>query len=102
MRLDALRPGQHARVVRVDFPDKVMDLVPPWLPQRLGVIGFVPGQSVYVLQRGWGAHSPLAVLIDQHTLWALRPLEAHCVVVEMTVPTIHTQFSRTETPVMSP
>jgi Fe2+ transport system protein FeoA len=85
MYLDELRPGQQALVVYVDLPDaaqqEAQTRLPLWLPQRLETLGFIPGQQVQVIQRGWGRSGLLAVLLEGHTLWALRPAEAHCIQV---------------------
>jgi Fe2+ transport system protein FeoA len=85
MYLDELRPGQRAWVICIDLPDgaqqETHSRVPLWLPQRLETLGFIPGKEVQVIQRGWGHQGLLAVLLEGHTLWALRSAEAHCIQV---------------------
>ncbi|MBL8349438.1 MAG: ferrous iron transport protein A [Burkholderiaceae bacterium] len=49
--------------------------------RRLGELGFLPGESVQVLQRGPGGREPLAVLVGD-TVFALRLVEARCIIVE--------------------
>ncbi len=49
--------------------------------QRLGELGFIPGEPVHVLRRGPGGREPLAVQVGD-TLFALRLLEAQCIQVE--------------------
>jgi Fe2+ transport system protein FeoA len=52
------------------------------LLRRLAEIGFVAGEPVQVLRRGPGGREPLAVQIGD-TLFALRALEARCVLVQV-------------------
>ncbi|MBI5256495.1 MAG: ferrous iron transport protein A [Burkholderiales bacterium] len=57
--------------------------VPPLQPahlQRLGELGFLPGEPVRLVRRGPGGREPLAVLVGE-TLLALRWLEASCIEV---------------------
>lgn len=51
--------------------------------QRLGELGFLPGEPVQVLRRGPGGREPLAVLVGD-TLIALRLAEARCIAVQAT------------------
>ncbi len=48
------------------------------LPQRLEELGFLPGERVMVLTRGWPGGDPLAVRVG-HSSYALRRAEAACV-----------------------
>ncbi len=48
--------------------------------QRLGELGFLPGEPVQLIRRGPGGREPLAVLVGD-TMLALRLLEARCVEV---------------------
>jgi ferrous iron transport protein A len=50
---------------------------------RLGELGFLPGEQVQLLRRGPGGREPLAVQVGE-TLFALRLVEAQC--VEVSVP----------------
>ena len=50
--------------------------------QRLGELGFIPGEPVQMLRRGPGGREPLAVQIGD-TQFALRLLEAQCVEVQV-------------------
>jgi ferrous iron transport protein A len=54
--------------------------VPKELPKRLAELGFLPGERVRVLGRGWFSREPLAVRIGTGT-FALRLYEAACVQV---------------------
>ena len=47
---------------------------------RLGELGFLPGEQVQLLRRGPGGREPLAVQVGE-TLFALRLVEAQCVEV---------------------
>lgn len=49
--------------------------------QRLGEIGFIPGEPLQLLRRGPGGREPIAVLIGE-TMFALRLVEAQCVQVQ--------------------
>ena len=48
--------------------------------QRLGALGFLPGEPVQVLRRGPGGREPLAVQVGS-SLFALRLAEARCIAV---------------------
>ena len=48
--------------------------------ERLGELGFIPGEPVQLLQRGPGGREPLAVVVGE-TMFALRWLEAECIEV---------------------
>ncbi|HSW07539.1 FeoA family protein [Aquabacterium sp.] len=48
--------------------------------QRLGELGFLPGEPVQLIRRGPGGREPLAVLVGE-TMLALRLAEARCVEV---------------------
>ncbi len=50
--------------------------------QRLGELGFIPGEPVQMLRRGPGGREPLAVQIGD-TQFALRLIEAACIEVEV-------------------
>jgi ferrous iron transport protein A len=47
-------------------------------PQRLEELGFLPGERVMVLTRGWPGGDPVAVRVG-HSAFALRRAEAACV-----------------------
>ena len=49
--------------------------------QRLGEIGFIPGEPLQLLRRGPGGREPIAVLIGE-TMFALRLIEAQCIQVQ--------------------
>ena len=48
--------------------------------QRLGELGFIPGEPLQILHRGPGGREPLAVVVGE-TMFALRWLEAECIEV---------------------
>ena len=56
---------------------------------RLAELGFLPGEPIEVVQRGPGGREPLAVRVGE-TTFALRLLEARCILVEP-----HADTSRT-------
>lgn len=70
-----LPPGVNARVVAVTTADP---RAPAELPRRLAEIGFLPGEIVRVVTRGWLAREPVAVRVGTGT-FALRRFEAACV-----------------------
>jgi ferrous iron transport protein A len=75
--LTDLPAGVSARVVGVaagagDSPQE--------LTRRLAELGFLPGERVRVVARGWLAREPLAVRVGTGT-FALRRFEAACVSV---------------------
>jgi ferrous iron transport protein A len=72
-----LPDGAHATVLAVRGQGSVLDARQL---QRLGELGFLPGEPVQVLRRGPGGREPLAVLVGD-TLFALRLVEARCVAV---------------------
>lgn len=60
-------------VHRVAYPQGQDD----W-PQRLEELGFLPGERVTLLMRGWPGGDPIAVRVG-HSTFALRRAEAACV-----------------------
>ena len=77
VRLCDLPNGASGTVLAVRAADARTDA--PML-QRLGELGFLPGEPVRVLRRGPGGRDPLAVQVGE-TLFALRRLEAQCIEV---------------------
>ena len=51
--------------------------------RRLEALGFIEGEPVQLLRRGPGGREPLAVQVGE-TLFALRLLEANCILVRLT------------------
>jgi ferrous iron transport protein A len=80
MRLNELPTGAHATVVDVRAPSALADAA---MLERLGELGFIPGEPVQLLQRGPGGREPLAVVVGE-TMFALRWLEADCIEVTPT------------------
>jgi ferrous iron transport protein A len=76
-RLDGAATGRECRVVAVD----AMPAGAPEWPQRLGEIGFLPGEHVTVTHRALWGGDPLVVRVGEST-FALRRAEAACVQVE--------------------
>lgn len=78
LRLDMLPKGQSATVVALHTgtDERAQARV-----LRLMEIGFLPGESVRVLARGFPAADPLAVRVGQAT-FALRRHEAALVLVD--------------------
>ena len=79
MRLTDLSTGAHATVLNVtgtsaDTNTATLD--------RLGELGFIPGEPVQLLRRGPGGREPLAVVIGE-TMFALRWIEANCIEVTL-------------------
>ena len=73
----------------LDVPAMVVGLAPASAEldsaalRRLGELGFLPGEPVWLRRRGPGGREPLAVQIGD-ALFALRLVEAHCVHVQPT------------------
>jgi len=76
-RLSDLPDGSSAVVVRVAPASASVEAA---TLHRLEELGFIAGEPVQVLRRGPGGREPIAVLAGD-TLFALRLLEAQCVVV---------------------
>jgi ferrous iron transport protein A len=77
MRLTQLPTGAHATVANVSAQSAHTDGA---TLERLGELGFIPGEPVQLLQRGPGGREPLAVVVGE-TMFALRWLEADCIEV---------------------
>lgn len=77
MRLTHLPTGAHATVTRVSGNSCHAGQA---TLERLGELGFIPGEPVQLVQRGPGGREPLAVLVGE-TMFALRWLEADCIEV---------------------
>lgn len=77
MRLSHLPTGAHAIVKRVSSHS---DHAGETRLERLGELGFIPGEPVQLLHRGPGGREPLAVVVGE-TMFALRWLEADCIEV---------------------
>jgi ferrous iron transport protein A len=73
--LDTLKVGSSATVVDVAVSDKMQAQDGLNLTRRLKEIGFVKGESVRILHRGYFGGEPIAVRIGQST-FALRRFEA--------------------------
>lgn len=78
--LDALPTGRTARVTHVLSPSTDAGAEGVDLTLRLKELGFLPGESVRVLHRGFPGGDPLAVRIGNAT-FALRRHEAALVAV---------------------
>jgi ferrous iron transport protein A len=78
MRLSQLPTGGHATVVRVAANSALTNEA---TLQRLGELGFIPGEPLQILHRGPGGREPLAVVVGE-TMFALRWLEAECIEVK--------------------
>ncbi len=77
MLLSQLPNGAHAIVERVSVgSSEVSDTT----VRRLGELGFIPGEPVYLMCRGPGGREPLAVQVGD-TQFALRLVEAQCIEV---------------------
>lgn len=72
-----MKPGEHATVTGLRARGGTVDAS---VLQRLGELGFLPGEPVRLLRRGPGGREPLAVQVGD-TLFALRLVEADCVEV---------------------
>lgn len=77
LRLDQLADGTEAIVLAIDPGASAADSV--W-PQQLQDLGFVPGERVAVMRRGWPGADPLVVRVGVST-YALRRAEAACIAV---------------------
>jgi ferrous iron transport protein A len=74
-RLPDLATGVLARVVSVGPADAG---APPELSRRLAELGFLPGELVRIVARGFLAREPIAVRVGTGT-FALRLFEAACI-----------------------
>jgi ferrous iron transport protein A len=77
IRLTDLKLGTRARVVSVAAADAA---APVELGRRLAELGFLPGEAVRIVARGFMARAPIAVRIGTGT-FALRLFEAACILV---------------------
>lgn len=77
MRLPDLPSGTVARVVSVEAVDAAAPLE---LARRLSELGFLPGELVRIVGRGFLAREPIAVRVGTGT-FALRLFEADCICV---------------------
>ena len=75
--LHELPDGAQATVARVVDHSPELDAT---MLDRLGEIGFLPGEPLQLLRRGPGGREPIAVRIGD-SLFALRLAEARCVEV---------------------
>ena len=76
--LTDLANGQRGVIVRVQATRPPANEA---TVQRLGELGFLPGEPVRLMRRGPGGREPIAVQVGD-TLFALRHAEACCVEVE--------------------
>lgn len=72
-----LPDGAHATVLQVRGQGSALNARQL---QRLGELGFLPGEPVQVLRRGPGGREPLAVVVGD-TMFGLRLAEARCIAV---------------------
>jgi ferrous iron transport protein A len=70
-----LAPGARARVVSVGAVDAA---APQELSRRLSELGFLPGELVRIVARGFLSREPIAVRVGTGT-FALRRFEAACI-----------------------
>jgi ferrous iron transport protein A len=77
LALSDLPAGVSARVVTVAASSAE---APQELSKRLAELGFLPGETVRIVARGWLAREPLAVRVGTGT-FALRRFEAACICV---------------------
>jgi ferrous iron transport protein A len=75
MRLADLPPGTAARVVSVSAGDGKAQVE---LGRRLAELGFLPGEAIRIIAKGFMARAPIAVRIGTGT-FALRLFEAACI-----------------------
>ncbi len=73
--LDQLRVGDRGLVGNVSQLANAVLHFDPHLARRLMEIGFIPGESLQVLHKGFFGGEPIAVRIGQST-FALRRFEA--------------------------
>lgn len=85
MGSSAFRAGS-LRAAPIGTPCVVRAVVPPEsnpdLKAQLEDIGFLPGEQVLVIVRGFPGADPLAIRVGQAT-FALRAVEAACIEVEV-------------------
>jgi ferrous iron transport protein A len=78
-KLEELATGAVARVVSVAAVDADGSAE---LPRRLAELGFLPGEKVRIVARGFLGREPIAVRIGTGT-FALRLFEAACIRVSL-------------------
>ena len=72
--LTDLAPGTIARVASIEADP----MGAPLIARRLAELGFLPGELVRIVARGFFAREPIAVRIGTGT-FALRRFEAACI-----------------------
>lgn len=82
MKLADLAIGAEARVVSVSAADGSASLE---LGRRLAELGFLPGERLRIVARGFFGKEPIAVRIGTGT-FALRLFEAACIRVALELP----------------
>ena len=75
IELSELGTGARARVVAVA---DALDGLSPGLARRLAELGFLPGELLKIVARGYPGREPIAVRIGTGT-FALRLFEAACI-----------------------
>ena len=75
MTLDQLRVGESGVVGDVNQVNATGSNADPHLARRLMEIGFIPGEHIAVLHKGFFGGEPIAVRIG-HSTFALRRFEA--------------------------
>lgn len=78
MNLEDIAPGVRGRVIRIANPDGARTDI----HGQLEDIGFLPGEQVEVLRKGFLGQGPILVRIGSST-FALRESEARLVEVEI-------------------
>ncbi len=80
--LAALRKGARGVVIRVHDDDQSLgDEAQSTVSRRLLELGFVPGESIEVIEEVWPGGDPMAVRVG-NTTFALRRREAGAVFVD--------------------
>jgi ferrous iron transport protein A len=79
--LTQLATGAPARVLSVSAPESR----PADLSRRLAELGFLPGEKLKIVARGFLGRDPIAVRIGTGT-FALRQFEAECIGVCLETP----------------
>jgi len=80
LSLDQLKVGESGFVGKINQPASATAQSDPQLARRLMEIGFIPGEPVQVLHKGFFGGEPLAVRIG-HSTFALRLFEAALITV---------------------
>jgi len=80
LSLDQMKVGESGFVGKINQITSAITHFDPHLTRRLMEIGFIPGEPVQILHKGFFGGEPIAVRIG-HSTFALRRFEAALITV---------------------